>query len=234
MASTRPWSGPGRSASRTGYKAGRGTQASLVALPQNAVATAADGLPPAQLTTVSLNGLTAWAALKELALKAGQTLVVAGAAGSVGGFAAELAAGRGIRVIAAVSERDRNYVLGLGASDVAAREDGDIGAAVRKILPDGADALFDTTTSLGRAGLGAVKDGGLLVASTDPPESERGIRVTKIYGLPDGDALQRLANMATAGRLHTPAAREFDVKDARAAYEEFVSGPHRGRIVLTF
>ncbi len=215
-------------------QAGRGTQASLVALPQDAVATAADGLPSAQLTTVSLNGLTAWAALKELALKAGQTLVVAGAAGSVGGFAAELAAGRGIRVIAAVSERDRDYVLGLGASDVAAREDGDIGAAVRKILPDGADALFDTTTSLGRAGLGAVKDGGLLVASTDPPESERGIRVTKIYGLPDGDALQKLANMATAGRLHTPVARAFNVEQARAAYGEFVSGRHRGRIVLTF
>jgi NADPH:quinone reductase-like Zn-dependent oxidoreductase len=123
---------------------------------------------------------------------------------------------------------------GTQASLVAAREDGDIGAVVRKVLPGGADDLFDTTTSLGRAGLGAVKDGGLLVTSTDPPESERGIRVTKIYGLPDGDALQRLANMATAGQLHTPVAREFDVKDARAAYEEFVSGPHRGRIVLTF
>jgi hypothetical protein len=184
-------------------EAGRGTQASLVALPQGNVATAADGLPSAQLTTVSLNGLTAWAALKELALKSGQTLVDAGAAGSVGGFALELAAVRGIRVIAAVSVRDRDYVLGLGASDVAVREDGDIGAAVRKIAPGGADALFDTTTSLGSAGLGAIKDGGLHVTSTDPPESERGIRVAKIYGLPDGGALQRLADMATAGQLHT-------------------------------
>ena len=215
-------------------EAGHGTQASLVALPQGNVATAGDGLPSAQLTTVSLNGLTAWAALKELALEAGQTLVVAGAAGSVGGFALELAAARGIRVVAAVSERDRDYVASLGASDVAAREDGDLGAAVRKILPDGADALFDTTPSLGRAGLDAVKDGGRLATSTDPPESERRIRVTKIYGLPDGDALQRLADMATAGRLHTPVAREFNVEEARAAYEEFVSGPHRGQIVLTF
>ena len=215
-------------------EAGLGTQSSLVALPQGNFATAGDGLPSAQLTTVSLNGLTAWAALKELALEAGQTLVIAGAAGSVGGFALELAAARGIRVIAAVSERDRDYVASLGASDVAAREDGDLGAAVRKILPDGADALFDTTPSLGRTGLGAVKDGGLLVTSTDPPASERGIRVTKIYGLPDGDALQKLADMATAGRLHTPVARVFNVEEARAAYEEFVSGPHRGRIVLTF
>ena len=215
-------------------EAGNGTQASLVALPQSNVAIADDSLPSVQLTTVALNGLTAWAAIKGLELKPGQTLVVAGAAGSVGGFALELAAARGIRVIAAVSEKDRDYVLSIGASDVAAREDGDVGEVVRKILPDGADGFFDTTRSLGAAGLGAVKDGGLHVTSNDPPESERGIRVTKIYGLPDGDALKTLVDMATAGRLHTPVAREFKIEDARAAYEEFASGPHRGRIVLTF
>ena len=117
---------------------------------------------------------------------------------------------------------------------MAAREDGNLGAVIRKLLPDGADALFDTTTSLGSTGLGAIKDGGTYVTSTTPPEPERGIRATKIYGLPDGDALQTLAGMATAGRLHTPVAREFNVEQARAAYEEFASGPHRGRIVLTF
>jgi NADPH:quinone reductase-like Zn-dependent oxidoreductase len=215
-------------------EAGHGTQASLVALPRDNVATATGGLPSAQLTTVSLNGLTAWAALKELALETGQTLVIAGAAGSVGGFAVELAAERGIRVLAAVSGRDRDYVLNLGASEVAAREDGDLGAVVRKILPGGADALFDTRMSLGAAGLGAVKDGGVHVTSTTPPETERGIRVTKIYGLPDDDALQTLVDMATAGRLHTPVAREFSVDQAQAAYQEFASGQHRGRIVLTF
>jgi NADPH:quinone reductase len=215
-------------------EAGHGTQASLVALPRGNVATASDGLPSTRLTTVALNGLTAWAALKELALDTRQTLVVAGAAGAVGGFALELAASRGIRVIAAVSERDRDYVLSLGASDVAAREDGELGTVVRKIAPDGADALFDTTPSLGSAGLGAIKDGGRQVTSTTPPDPERGISVTKIYGLPDGDALQTLTDLASAGRLHTPVARTFDVAEARAAYEEFVSGPHRGRIVLIF
>jgi len=215
-------------------EAGHGTQASLVALPRANVAVAPDGLPAARLTTVSLNGLTAWAALKELALEPGQTLVIAGAAGSVGGFALELAAARGIRVIAAVSARDREHVLKLGASAVAAREDGDVGAVVREMIPGGADGFFDTTTSLGAAGLGAVRDGGRHVTSTSPPEPERGIQPTKIYGLPDGEALQQLVNMAAAGRLQTPVAREFSVEAARAAYEEFASGPHRGQIVLVF
>ena len=215
-------------------EAGHGTQASLVALPLTSIATAPDGLPSAQLTTVSLNALTAWAAIKELALRSGQTLVIAGAAGAVGGFALELAAARGIRVIAAVSESDRDYVLSLGANDIAAREDGNLGALVHKILPGGADAFFDTTTTLGATGLAAVKDGGSYVTSTAPPEPERGIRATKIFGLPDSDALQTLTDMAVSGRLHTPVAREFGVGRVREAYEEFVAGPHRGRVVLTF
>jgi NADPH:quinone reductase len=214
-------------------EAGHGTQASLVALPVANVATAHDGVPSAQLTTVSLNGLTAWAALKKLALATGQTLVIVGAAGGVGAFALELALARGIRVIAAVPEGDREYVLNLGASDVAAREDGDVGAAVRKILPDGADALFDTA-SIGSSGLGAIKDGGLHVTSTDPPDPERGIRPAKIFGLPDGDALQQLVDMAEAGVLHMPVAHEYRLESARDAYGEYASGPHRGRIVLTF
>ena len=82
--------------------------------------------------------------------------------------------------------------------------------------------------------MGAVKDGGLHVTSNDPPDPQRGIRTTKIYGLPDGDALQQLVDMATDGELHMPVAGEFKVDDARAAYEEFASGPHRGRIVITF
>jgi NADPH2:quinone reductase len=213
---------------------GRGTQASLVALPVPNVAVARDGLPAAQLTTVGLNGLTAWRAIDELSLAAAETLVIAGAGGSVGGFALELAVDRGIRVIAAVPEGDREYVLGLGASDVVARETGDIASTVRAILPGGADALLDTTTSLGDTGLGAIRDGGDYVTTTTPPESEREITVTKIYGGPDAAALATLIEMTEAGRLHTPVAREFDVSEARAAYEEFSSGPHRGRIVLTF
>jgi NADPH:quinone reductase len=218
----------------TWVEAGHGTQAARVALPLANVAVASGGLPSAQLTTVGLNGLTAWRAVDELGLTAGQTLVVVGAAGSVGGFSLELAASRGVRVIAAVSERDRETVLALGATGVAPREAGDLGAAVRDLVPGGADALFDTTRSLGSTGLAAIRDGGLYVTVTDGPEPERGITVTKVYGGPDPAALRTLADMASSGKLHTPVARAFPAADARAAYEEFAAGSRRGRIVLTF
>ena len=215
-------------------EAGRGTQASLVALPLANVAIADGELPSAQLTTVSLNGLTAWAAVKQAMLEPGQTLVVAGAAGSVGGFAVQLAAARNIRVIAAVAEEDRELVTRLGASGVAAREDGDLGDVVRQLVPDGVDALFDTTPNLGAAGVAAIKDGGLHITSTTPPDTERGVKAVKIFGLTDANALDRLVAMALDGRLDTPVARQFEAAQAREAYETFAQGVHRGRVVLTF
>lgn len=217
------------------FEAGHGTQSSLVALPAANIAVApGNGIPSAQLTTIGLNGLTAWRALDELALAEGETLVIAGAGGSVGGFALELAVTRGARVIAAVPERDRESVLALGASDVAAREDGDMGASVRAIVPAGADAFLDTTRTLGSAALGAIRDGGRYVTTNTPPGAERGITVTGIHGGPDAPALATLVEMAVAGRLHTPVAREFAVADARSAYEAMAAGPQHGRIVLTF
>jgi NADPH2:quinone reductase len=213
---------------------GRGTQAELVALPPGGVAVAPEGLASAQLTTIGLNGLTAWRAIDELDLTPGETLVIAGAAGSVGGFALELAVSRGARVIAAVAESDRDKVLALGATDVAPREAGDLSETVRAIVPAGADAFFDTTRTLGTTGLDAVRDSGRYVTVTTAPEAERDITVTMVYGGPDAVALAALLEMAATGPLHTFVAREFALSDARAAYAEFAARSHSGRIVLTF
>lgn len=231
----RDWVGKRVVGFSTWVEAGHGTQASLVALPVANVAAAPDDrLSAVHLTTLGLNGLTAWRAVDELALQRGETLVVVGAAGSVGGFALELAVSRGVRVIAAVAERDRDQMMSRGAEQVAPREAGDLGAAVRAILPDGADALLDTTRSLGSTGLGAVADGGRYVTVTEAPEAERGITVTMVYGGPDSQALSTLLGLASDGSLSTPVASTFPAGDARAAYEQFAAGPRRGRIVLTF
>ncbi len=215
------------------FAAAQGTQASLVALPVENVAVAPEGLTSAELTTIGLNGLTAWRAVDEANAQPGETVVVTGAAGSVGGYALELLVSRGVRVIGAVSERDRATVLGLGASDVVAREDGDLGVGVRKIVSGGADVLIDTASIAGPA-LSSVRDGGRYVTTTVRPEPERDITVSNIYGVANASALASLVEMAASGRLHTPVAQEFDVADVQAAYREFGAKPHYGRIVITF
>jgi NADPH:quinone reductase len=211
----------------------RGTQGALVALPIGNVVAAPDGLPSAQLTTVGLNGLTAWRGLADLKLANGETLVVTGAAGSVGGFAVELAAARGFTVIGVVREDQRHDALELGATAVVTADDADLGTAIREILPGGADALLDTASVAGPA-LAAVRDRGKYVTVTAVPPAERGIDVFRSGGRMDVPALRTLADMASTGRLHTPVARAYSIDDARAAYEAFASRTGRGRVVLSF
>jgi NADPH:quinone reductase len=211
----------------------RGTQAALVALPIGNVVPVPDGLPSAQLTTLGLNGLTAWRGLADLKLADGETLVVTGAVGSVGGFAVELAAARGFTVVGVVREDQQQDALDLGATAVVSAGDADLGAAVREIVPGGADALLDTASVAGPA-LAAVRDGGKYVTVTALPSPERGIDVFRSGGRMDAPALRTLADMASSGRLHTPVARAYGIDDARAAYEAFARRTGRGRLVLSF
>jgi NADPH:quinone reductase len=211
----------------------RGTQAALVALPIGNVVPVPDGLPSTQLTTIGLNGLTAWRGLADLKLADGETLVVTGAAGSVGGFAVELAAARGCTVIGVVRGGQEQDALDLGATAAVSADDADLGPAVRKLLPGGADALLDTA-SIAAPALAAIRNGGRYVTVTQVPSAERGIDVFRSGGRMDATALRTLADMASSGRLHTPVAHAYGIDDARVAYEAFAGPTGRGRLVLTF
>jgi NADPH:quinone reductase len=215
------------------FESFRGTQASAVALPIGNVVPAPDDLPSTQLTTVGLNGLTAWRGLADLRLAGGETLVVTGAAGGVGGFAVELAASRGFSVIGVAHEQDEEEVVALGATPVVTASPEDMSARVRERAPGGADALLDTA-SVGAPALAALRDGGKYVTVTNLPEPERGIDVFRSGGRMDGEALTKLAEMASTGQLHTPVAKVFELDDARDAYDAFAHHTGRGRIVLSF
>jgi NADPH:quinone reductase len=217
------------------FVTGRGTHASLVTLPASNIAAvpAPASVPSAQLTTVGLNGLTAWRGLADLHLADTETIVITGATGGVGGFAVELAAARGLTVVAVVRQKDQDEARALGAAAAVTADQGDVGAAVRAVLPEGADALLDTA-SIGQAALGAVRDGGRYVTVTDVPPPERGITVTRSFGRMDEQGLATLVDMATSGRLRTPVAQAFEVADARRAYEHFSQWHGRGRVVLMF
>lgn len=211
----------------------RGTHATKVALPIGNVVPASAGLAPTQLTTIGLNGLTAWRGLADLRLTAGDSVVVTGAVGGVGGFAVEVAVSRGFTVIGVVHDTDKNDALALGAAAAVSGDPNELGARLREILPGGADALLDTA-SFGAPALAAVRDGGKYVTVTNIPTPERGIDVFRTGGRMDSEALTTLADMATTGHLHTPIGEVFDLDDARGAYAAVANRAGRGRIVLRF
>jgi NADPH:quinone reductase len=216
-----------------------GTQAEYVVVPAPAVALSPATVDDAAAATLPLNALTAAQALDTALHAAGSasgepigTVAVTGAAGAVGGFAVQLAAARGLRVIALAGAQDGALVAELGATDHAARSD-DPAAAIRRVAPGGVDAVIDAAL-LGDAVIGAVRDGGSLAVLTGlaKPTAERGIRLASVMVRADGAELGRLAALVDAGTL-TPRVREvLPLDEAAAAHALVEKGGLRGRIVL--
>ncbi|MFF1306044.1 medium chain dehydrogenase/reductase family protein [Streptomyces sp. NPDC058307] len=111
------------------------TAADLVEVP--------DGIDPDEAETLIVNGLTAYQMLHAKAkVRAGQTVLVTGAAGGVGSVLVQLARHAGVRVIGTASPRQHEALRALGVEPVDYR-DPDLAARVRELAPDGVDAVFD-------------------------------------------------------------------------------------------
>ncbi|MBD0672953.1 NADP-dependent oxidoreductase [Streptomyces sp. CBMA156] len=211
-----------------------GTYAEHVVLDAGTLAPAPAGAGFAQAATLPLNGLTADQALDLLGLPAGSTVLVTGAAGAVGGFVVELAALRGLRVVALAGPDDEQLVRGLGAEWFVPRTAPDLAAAVRELVPGGVDGAVDAAL-LGVRALGAVRGRGafVAVAAGSAPPALRGIRVTNVWITADGPALTRLSALAADGRLTLRVADTLPLEQAADAHRRQEAGGLRGRLVLT-
>jgi NADPH2:quinone reductase len=210
-----------------------GTYASHVVLPATAVAPAPTGVDPVAAATFPLNSLTALQALGLLGLDEGRSIVVTGAAGGLGDYLVSLAARRGLRVIGVARPDDESDVRAAGASDFIAGGD-DLAAAVRELLPEGADGLVDAA-QISAPALGAVRDGGAFVGVTDgsTPESARDILVSTVHVRHDGVRLAELARGVEEGWLRLRVAETFPLEEVAKAHEVAATAGLRGRVVLT-
>lgn len=209
-----------------------GAQAEYVVLDIDAVAPAPRSVSPIEAATIPLNGLTAAQALDLLALDEGQWLLVTGAAGGVGGFAMQLAALRGLRVVANGSPGDELLAYNLGAEAFIPRTE-TLATAVRHLVPGGVDGALDAA-SVGLAALDAVRDAGAFaaVAPNAAPPPLRGSRVDNVWIRTDARRLAELAALVDAGRLTPRVSATQPLDTVAAAHERLSAGGIRGRIVL--
>lgn len=191
-----------------------------------------DGLSSQTAAALVTVGEAAFRGLAHLGVKAGQTLLIHGAAGSVGTIAVQLAVARGITVVGTAAEADLDGVRALGASAVGYGE----GWAnrVRAITPDGVDAVFDTSgagvlaDSVALAG-----DAARVITIADESAAAHGVRFT---GADPADrfpeALPELAALAASGRLTVPIWRSYPLAEAAQAHADLEAGRNHGKIVL--
>ena len=174
--------------------------------------------------------VTAFTAVRQLALSEGQTLLIVGIGGGVGVAAAQIARDRGLNVIGSGSEGKRALVESLGATLIDYAQ-GDVAEQVRSILPDGVDGILDLIGGDAvRQVAGLVSDPAQVVTAADPQTAEElgGVAVSRER---EG-VLGEVVAMVAEGKLnpHAVDVLPFDkVADAVAGVE---SGHSRGKVVL--
>lgn len=217
-----------------------GAQAEYVTVPERSIAPIPPGMGFADAATIPMNGLTAALAIDRLELEPGDTIVVTGAAGAVGGYAVQLAAHAGVHVIAIAGAGDETLVRDLGAAAFVPRGDEAV-AAIRRLEPDGVTGVVDAAL-LGRAIVPAVRPGGrIALLRPDPgiedPDGKHGVRLFSVVVseyLTRDDKLRHLFDLAAQGKLRTRVARVLPAHEAAEAHRLLERGSLRGRLVLEF
>lgn len=216
--------------------ASHGAYRESIVLSADAVVRAPAGTTHVEACTLPMNGLTARQSLDQMALSAGQTIAVTGAAGCYGGYVVQLAKAEGLRVVADASEADEQLVAELGA-DVVVRRGDDVAERFREATPGGVDGLADGAVQ-SELVVAAVRDGGAYASVRGwGGTGERGIAFhrTMVTSYDHrADLLDRLREQAEDGTLTLRVAQTYPPEEAAAAHARLEAGGTRGRCVITF
>jgi NADPH:quinone reductase len=226
-----------------------GTHAELIAVPVASLRRKPDSLSFDQAASVGVNYLAAWCGIEAAGLKTGETMLLIGAGGGVGGAAAQIARRLGARVIGA----DRQVphpdaaIHAIAETLVVGAED--LPAEIRKATDGrGADVVFDLVGGvMFRSAVNCLSLGGRLVELAATGQREVSFDLadfyhneSRLFGVDtlkaDLTASAEVPDALTpgfvAGDYHVaPISETCGLGGAQAAYRKVAAGV-AGRIVL--
>lgn len=182
--------------------------------------------------SVPIAAMTAWQALFDGAdLQPGQTVLIHGAAGGVGGYAIQFAKWKGAQVIATASAANIDYVKNLGADraiDYAAQ-------SFEREVQD-VDVVLDLVGGETQArSWQMIRSGGVLVSTIGVPSSgiPENIRAIPIFVNPKAAGqLQQIAQLIDNEHIKVTVERTFELAEAAQAQEISQHGHPHGKLVL--
>src|SRR5918997_2661174 len=197
-----------------------GSWAELIAVPESIATRKPENIDPARAGAAPMAAITALSALDALGVSEGDTVLIVGANGGVGSFAAQLATEAGATVIAPALPEDEEYLRELGVSEVLDRG-ADVAALVHERYPEGIEALLDLV-SYAPEGFDThaevLKDDGRGVSSLSA--AGEGTERPNRRAVPTQDHLQRLARLLEAGTLRVPIQRTYELGQAGEALRD--------------
>jgi NADPH:quinone reductase-like Zn-dependent oxidoreductase len=194
------------------------------------------GITDVEAASLPVVAVTAWQMLFDHGgIQSGQTVLILGAAGSVGSYAVQLARSAGARIVATASSKDADYVRSLGAERVIdyrmefpSRDVGPI-----DLVLDGVGGEAQTKA------LALLRRGGRLVSIVSEPdqsEAQRsGVKATFMLVDVTSTALRSISELIEVGKLKTEVGTVLPLSELRQAHEmlEGTRPKVRGKIVLT-
>ena len=206
------------------------TYAELCVVKTAVLAKVPEGLDLIQAAALPLVTVTGNQLLAATGIKAGQTVLVAGAAGNVGRSAVFTAKDRGATVIAGVLKRLTDVAKTAGADRVVATDDE---TAIAKLPP--LDAVADT---VGRATaeklIAKVKPGGVFATVVDAPQNAAkypSVKVVPVFSTFDRKTLEFMAEAVREGKLVIPISEKLPLREAGEAQAKVEKGGV-GKILL--
>jgi NADPH:quinone reductase-like Zn-dependent oxidoreductase len=175
------------------------------------------------------------------AIGRGQNVLIVGAGGGIGSFAAQLAAARGARVIASCKPQSFSRLERLGASVCIDYQSADLGEQLAQIAPVGVDALLDLASDSERfaTNLEFLREGGHAISTRYAASAELlcsgSIDVVNL-DLPNRHGnvalLEELTTEIDAGRLRADIQREVRLEDALAVFEQNPERSTQGKTII--
>jgi NADPH:quinone reductase-like Zn-dependent oxidoreductase len=199
------------------------------------VAAKPDALSYEAAASIPIGAATAWAALFDgIGLEKGQRVLINGAAGGVGLWAAQLAHWKGAHVLGTVSTKNVDFARSHGVDEVI-----DYTATNFEDVAGEVDAVVDTVGGdefYARA-LAVIRKGGVFVTiagmPAEEPAQERGVRIGKFQSKATTEVLTQIASLIVDGVIAPEVGRVFSLDEIAQAQELSETGHGRGRIVVT-
>jgi NADPH2:quinone reductase len=214
-----------------------GFYAEYVAVPAERVGRLPKSLTLRQAGAIGTTGLTAIQGIDDaLHIRAGETLIIHGAAGGVGTLAVQFAKWRGARILATVSGDDEAAdVRRLGADVVVNGRKDDVAAALRAFSPSGVDAVLALAggDTLERS-IDALRSGGHVAYPTgvDPPKPRSGLNISRYDAIAGVKEFERLNAAIEGSHLQVPIAAVYPLEAAAQAQRRVEAGHVLGKVVL--
>ncbi len=215
-----------------GFTNDRASQAEFVLVDSGHLVPRPSNVSWEQAGALFVAGTTAYAAVRSVALSAGDTVVVSGAAGGVGSIAVQLARNAGAKVIGLAGDANHKWLTDHGVIPVT-YGDG-VEDRIRAASGGKVDAFIDT---FGGGYVELAVKLGVAPNRIDTiidfaAAAQYGVKTEGSYEAATADVLAQLAGLLAAGRLEIPIAKVYPLADVRDAYRELEQRHTQGKIVL--